>query len=54
MPVFSDELEEMEEMYESYFKHPEDYYGYEKLPFMEFKLNQDDVTFLKKNGIKFS
>ena len=54
MPVTPEELEALEEMYEEYLKQP-DVSGVpqKKSPKLEFRLNPEDIKFLKQYGIRF-
>lgn len=51
VPMSPDELDEFEEMYEDFMGRHED--SYEGKSAVDFRLNSDDLEFLKKNGIQF-
>ena len=55
VPMASDDLDELEDIYEDYLKNSDELFPVQekKHPRLEFKLNPDDMHFLKKNGIKF-
>lgn len=54
VPMLPDELEELEGLYEEYMSHLDEFEGAaQKKARLEFKLNREDVSFLKKHGIRF-
>ena len=53
IPMSPEELMEFEEMYEDYLNEVEDS-GRREETKLEFKLNTDDLDFLRKNGIRFN
>ena len=52
IPMASEEWEDFEEMYHELFKTEGSFLNRED-PSLEFKLNSEDMDFLKKNGICF-
>lgn len=53
VPMTPEDLMEFEEMYEGFLNDTEQSFPKQKGPKVEFKLNSDDLDFLKKNGIRF-
>ncbi len=54
VPMAPEDLEELEEIYEAYLNEQEESLApKKKMPKLEFKLSQNDVEFLKENGIRF-
>lgn len=54
IPMSPEELMEFEEMYDDYLNEVEESMARRDDPKLEFKLNTDDIDFLKKNGIRFN
>ena|SRR3989338_175706 len=53
VPMSPEDLMEFEEMYEEYMSHFDKPLSYRDDIKIEFKLNSEDVNFLKKHGIRF-
>lgn len=54
VPMMPEEIEELEDLYEEYMAHVDELeMPIQKKTRLEFKLNRDDVDFLKKHGILF-
>ena len=58
MPMLSEDLEELQELYDEFGvgmlrELEEEMSSSGKQPKLEFKLNRDDLDFLKKNGLVF-
>ena len=54
IPMSPEELMEFEEMYDDYLNEVEESISRHDDSKLEFKLNTDDIDFLKKNGIRFN
>lgn len=54
IPMSPEELMEFEEMYDDYLNEVEESVAKWDNHKLEFRLNTDDLDFLKKNGIRFS
>ncbi len=54
IPMSPEELMELEEMYDEYLNEVDESGGRRDELKLEFKLNTDDLDFLRKNGIKFN
>lgn len=54
VPMTPEELDEFEEMYDDYMsRYEESVSGDRQTAKLEFKLNSDDLNFLKENGLQF-
>ena len=54
MPMSPDDLADFEDLYEEWVARSEDGLDLAREGKIEFKLNSEDLDFLKKNGIKFN